>query len=68
MCPDTFIVYFSCMSVCQLKLKLNSVARGRCRRLGLPPIARGRSMVTDRITGPARGRSSYPEGCEAARA
>ena len=46
MCPDTFIAYFSCMSVCQgkkkkLKLKLNSVARGRSRRLGLAPVARG---------------------------
>ena len=25
-------------------------------------------MVTDRVTGPARGRSGYPEGCAAARA
>ena len=56
MCPDTFIAYFSCMSVCQekkisIKLKLNSVARVRSRRLGLAPVARGRSRVTDRVTG-----------------
>ena len=38
-----------------LKLKFNSIARGRSR-------------VTDRVTGPAKGRSGYPEGCEAARA
>ena len=35
----------------KLKLKFNSVARGRSRRLGLVPVVRGRSRVTDRVTG-----------------
>ena len=58
MCPDTLIAYFSCMSVCQekkkkkkKKFKLNSVASGRSRRLGLAPVDRGRSRVTDRVKG-----------------
>ena len=42
-----------------LKLKLN---------LKLNSVPRGRSRFTDRVTGPTRGRSGYPEGCEAARA
>ena len=50
----------------KLKLKLNSVARGRSRRLGLAPVARGALGL--RIGLRARGRSGYPERCEAARA
>ena len=57
MCPDTFIAYFSCMSVCQekkkkkIKIKIKFSRQGRSRRLGLAPVARGRSRVTDRVTG-----------------
>ena len=38
------------------------------RWLGLAPVTGRRSRVTDRVTGPASGRSGYPEGCAAARA
>ena len=36
--------------------------------LGLPPVARGRYRVTDRVTCRRQGRSCYPESCAAARA
>ena len=61
MCPDTFIAYFSCMSVCRkkkknknkikIKIKIKFSRQGRSRRLGFAPVARGRSRVTDRVTG-----------------
>ena len=49
------------MSVCQekkinnikikIKIKIQFSRQGRSRRLGLAPVARGRSRVTDRVKG-----------------
>ena len=46
-----------------LGLATRHVKKLGLRRLGLPPVARGRSRVTDRVTGRRQGRSGYPEVC-----
>ena len=43
-----------------MKLKLNSVARGRSRLLGLAPVASGRSRVMDRDIGRRQGALTIP--------